>query len=94
MSINIDSGMIVGEEVSKLGLSKDIDIGDWAYKNNIKIMSPWFDSSPDDWSIGFEVNDVIVDEMADWMEDIKAKAKKFEELTGTKAKLIGMANVS
>jgi len=94
MGVDTDGGMIVGEEMSKITLPDEADIRDWMYDNNLSHMSPWYDSGPENWTIGFSVNNVPVDKMdVKWLEDIKLKAEKFEKLTGTKARLIGMQNV-
>jgi hypothetical protein len=97
MGIDTEGKMVIGEDVEKIKFPVVIDLddlGDWAYKHKMETLSPWYDCAPEYWTIGFEVKDVPVAKMNDkWMADIKAKAAKFEELTGTKARLIGMQNV-
>jgi len=97
MGIDISGNMVVGapvEKIKKLPCEDIYELGDWVDDNDMISTSPWFDCGPENWTIGFEIKDVPVDKMDDkWMTDIKAKAAKFEALTGTKAKLMGMASV-
>ena len=97
MGIDYDGNMIVGEKVSKCSFPDDMDeceILDWINDNDMWDMSPWFDCDLDERTIGFKVDNIPVEEMNEiWLNGIREKANKFEELTGVKARLIGMQNI-
>ena len=95
MGVDIDGCMVLGESITKIKLSPDIDdVGEWVDDNGMDTISPWYDSGPDNWVIGFRIKDVPVSKIDEkWLEDIRTKASKFEKLTGTKARLIGMQDV-
>ena len=96
MSIDISGGMIIGASIkdTKFFKDSDIDVGDWLYEHKMKYMSPYYDSTQEEWIIGFKIEDVLVEDMDQkWLDNIKSQAEKFEKLTGVKAKLIGMQNV-
>ncbi len=59
--MDIEGGMVIGGRASDIKLDDDIDLGDWAYENGMEPMSPWYDSGPENWVIGFKVDDIEVD---------------------------------
>ena len=94
MGIDIEGGMVLGEQVKKLKLPEDVYVPDFVDDNNMTHMSPWFDADPEEWTIGFKVKDVAVSDMTEeWFDTINTQAKTFKALTGTLPKLIGMQTV-
>ena len=96
MGINIEGGLIVGNEFEKMWRASCMDTGDFidfCEDHEIVSMSPHYHADIDVCVYGFKLDDVYVDEIDKWVLDVKEKAKLFEELTGAKAKLIGMQNV-
>jgi hypothetical protein len=95
MGIDYDGGMIIGEIGSKLCEPDTYDgFGEWVEDNDMKAMSLHYDAGSDFQNIGFAVPDIAIAEMdGEWLADVKAKARKFEEITGVPAKLIGTQNI-
>jgi len=99
MGIDYSGGMIIGEIGSKLGMpenpdEEDLEFHEWAEENGMDRMSLHYDADDDYCYYGFEVDDIPVEDIdSGWLDLVKAKAKKFEELTGVKAKLIGTQNI-
>lgn len=102
MGIDIEGMMIVGERFDKIEalpelLNKyNVDDEDDFVEKYFDYCSPYFDAPTEHFVIGFGVNDVPIDseEFAIWIDDVKEKAKEFEEITGIKAKLIGTQHVT
>jgi hypothetical protein len=98
MGIDIDGGIIVGRQVDEIENVSDPlfdeDINEWLEKYNLTNMNPWFDCESDYWIVGFRLDDILVGDIDEkWVQDVKEKARKFKEITGTDAKLIGMQDV-
>jgi len=95
MGIDIDGGMIVGEEVNKINIpEKYEDIYEWFEDTGMSKFSPWFDAEIESCVVGFMIHDISVDDINDsWIESIREKAARFKEITGIPAKLIGMQDV-
>ena len=95
MGIDFDGGMIVGESGRKISLPEDFDcMSEWADSNDMTKMAMHYDADDDCCLYGFNVDDILVSEIDEgWLADIRAKAAKFEELTGVPAKLIGTQNI-
>lgn len=55
-------------------------------------MSPYYDSDPDDWFVGYELNN-CQSVGAELYESIRSLSEKFEKLTGVYAVLKGGAHV-
>jgi hypothetical protein len=93
--IEITGGMIVGEIGSKLGLvDAPNGLSEWAEDNDIATMSMHFGADPDCCYYGFSVQNMLVSKIDQaWLDDLKTKAVRFEELTKVPAKLIGAQNV-
>lgn len=102
MGIDYDGGMIVGESgatIVKGGkvTEDEYEIYDVLTEDmGMECMSMYYDTNDlDELIFGFPVPDIPVDEIDDvWLQDIKAKGAKFEELTGVKAELIGIQDIS
>jgi hypothetical protein len=102
MGIDYDGGMIVGESggaIVKGGkvTEDEYEIYDVLTEDmGMECMSMYYDTNDlDELIFGFPVPDIPVDEIDDaWLQDIKAKGAKFEELTGIKAELIGIQDIS
>ena len=93
MGFDYDGQMIIGCDVCDL-VDEIEDVHEFADKNTMTILSPHYDCEPEYCTIGFSLNDIMVDNMdIIWLEGIKKKAEKFFKLTGTKAKLIGMQDI-
>lgn len=100
MGIDISGGMFVGAHYSDICIDVDEegneihDLGDYLVCDlDMDSFSPWYDAGSDECYFGFKVDDVLVKDIDNFVITIKELAKKFEELTGTQAKLIGMQNV-
>ena len=92
MGVDYDGGMIVGEKGELLTV--DGELNDLLEDHEMDTMSPWYDASPEYCVFGFTVEDVSVDAMVgEWLSDVKSKAERFEKITGTKARLIGIQNI-
>jgi len=96
MGVDYEGSMIVGEKVSNLNLdSENIDFAEWVEDNDLDSMSPWYDSDPEYWTVGFRVDSVEVDVIdCEWLDDVKRKARIFFKLTGVKAKLFGEIDIT
>lgn len=101
MGIDYDGGMIIGNYFEEISIpeewyeeqSNDYET-EWIEENDLSRMCPWPDAHLDACIVGFEIPDVKVKDMDEaWMDMIKEKAKKFEELTGAEAILIGAQDV-
>lgn len=99
MSIDIVGGMIVGACVKSvsdsLNWDEDFDHNKWAEELGMTIFSESFDCDFDEKVMGFPVRDIdpLSQEFHKWQLDVKVNAENFFELTGVKAKLIGMQDV-
>jgi len=96
MSIDYDGGMIVGEMGGNISPdSGEFDsMSEWAEENGMKQMSTLYEAEPEWCYYGFEVKDVLISDIDQaWIDDLRSKAAKFEQLTGTPAKLLGAINI-
>jgi len=94
MSIETDGGMIIGRMANDIPMKDGVDIDDWCADNDITYMSLRYDAQLYDRVYGFLIDDVIVNDMEDtWLFEVQRLAKKFEELTGVPAMLIGSQDV-
>ena len=96
MGIDIEGGMIVGEEANLIDVPEgcDDEFYEWAENVGMDSYAEHYDADEDYKVYGFPVKDVAVDDMCgEWIEDVKKKADTFFKLTGVKARLIGMQNV-
>jgi hypothetical protein len=93
MGIDIEGGMIVGRLGKDIECDHDDGLTEWAEENGMDNYSLHYDAD-EDWRIyGFEVKDVLVDEIDEWVKTVKEKAKEFKNITGLEAKLFGSQNV-
>jgi len=99
MGICTDGGMIVGAKVvdATLNIPQDYEWGEWEWceDQGLEIMSPWYDASFEECTVGYSVKDVAVFDLEDgkWFREIDEKAQKFHKLFGANPMLIGMQNV-
>jgi len=96
MGIDTSGSMIVGAHATYVGIPEeyDGDAGDWLDDNGMVSMSEHYDADYDNQFWGFYVEDIAVNKIEEgWLKDIQEKAKKFEELTGVPALLIGTQDV-
>lgn len=96
MGIDYSGGMIVGASGGDIEVPDDYEgsLGEWTEENEMDSMSEYYDAPEESTYYGFEVPDILVEVIdGDWLADVKSKAKKFEELTGVKATLIGTQNI-
>lgn len=100
MGIDITGGMFVGAHYSDINIEVDEegndieDLGEYLVCDlDMDSFSPWYDAADDESYFGFKVNDVLVKDIDNFVVTVKELAKKFEELTGAEAMLIGMQNV-
>ncbi len=96
MGIDYDGGMIVGELGSYLSVPDDFDgnMHDFIEEHDMDTMSLYFDADTDYQYIGFKVPNIMVADLDSvWINGIKSKAEKFEELFGVPAKLVGTQNI-
>ena len=97
MGIDYSGGMIVGEEFGKINIPEDYEGEgyEWVEDVGLERFSPWYDAEVEYCVVGFSVSDVSVDEITgEWLSIVQRKARKFYELTGVKAKLIGMQDIT
>ena len=112
MSIDISGGMIIGadfdtlkphiEDIMKQKGVEDFDIFDfdivqWLEDDELDHMSPYFDSAPEEWTIGICVSDLVLDgpSKIKWNKDLKLAQDKLIDLFGEELELqlIGMQHV-
>jgi hypothetical protein len=95
MGIDYDGGMIVGAGGDVIPAPDDKDLYDWLVEDHeMDSMNGHFDCGNEDRVFGYAVPDIPVDEIdGEWLDDVKKKAAKFEEITGIKAELIGMQDI-
>ena len=98
MGIDYSGRMVVGEVLEETKIyQKENDVEcwyDWHDENGMEMCAPYFDADVEYCTVGFEIDDIPVDDIDEvWLKDIRDKAKKFEELTGTKARLIGTQDI-
>jgi len=101
MVIDIEGKMLVGERVSKLNISEEMleqyDCEDEYefYTEILDYASPYFDSDPEDWFVGYGISNTSIgdDGWTVWVNRVEEAAKNFQRLTGVPARLIGTQNV-
>ena len=95
MGIDYDGGMIVGDYAENLDIpnTEELEDYEWIEENDLDEMYPWYDAPLEECIVGYCVSDVKISDMDDWLKDVKEKAKKFKELFGKEAKLIGTQNI-
>jgi len=97
MGIDVSAKLMVGCELSKIGCDMGYDCSDWMDEHGLDHASPHYDSDPDAWFVGFEIDALdLADEATDpvaWFENVKARAAEFERITGQKASLQAVPNV-
>lgn len=98
MGIDYDGGMIVGNYYDKIDYDRipdDLDDDyEWLEDQGMSYMSPYYDCLRSECIIGFKIDDIDVNEMnEEWFNMIKEKAKKFKDITGIDAKLIGTQDI-
>lgn len=98
MGIDTDSKLLVGAGYDELDSwfermteETGLDVHD-LIEEYFEYMSPYYDSSPDAWFVGFAVpnNQAPTQE---WFEVVQETAFQFEILTGVRARLYGGAHV-
>ena len=97
MGIDYSGGMIVGAKGDELTHPDEFDyMSEWAEEHDMDYMSPWYDADEKYCVYGFSIPAKIsMDDLNDdWLEMVKEKAAKFEEITGVKPQLIAMQNIS
>lgn len=102
MGIDYDGGMVVGELGSELDYEKLSELSEveddpqyfLVEQKGMESMSLWFDADFENTIYGFGVEDIEVEKIDQaWIDDLKEKARVFEEITGVKARLIGTQNI-
>lgn len=97
MGVDIDGGMIVGEQGLRIQSStpdKFESKSEWLENEGMNIMPMHYDADSDWCFYGFSVANIRVSEIDDaWLTELKDKAELFEKLTGVPAKLIGTQKV-
>lgn len=95
MGIDIDGGMIVGEQGKNIQFPDEIESeNEWAEDNGMDRMPMFYDADSDYCFYGFPVEEILVREIdEEWLIGLKDKAALFEKLTGVPAKLIGTQKV-
>lgn len=73
MGVDISGGIIVGNRIGGSVYEVcGLDVALWCEEQCMDFMSPWYDSEPEYWTIGYKVQDVSVHEIdADWYNNIK-----------------------
>lgn len=97
MGVDYSGGMIVGCSPDEISYDEEEFECGWEYaeEHDMSCYSLWYDADESGQVWGFTVDDVTVlsDEFDDWVSMVKLKAEEFEEITGVKARLIGMQNI-
>jgi hypothetical protein len=94
MGIDVDGALFIGNKVDLIEKEELVNQEDWAEEIGLDTISPWYDCAEEYQYVGFGIDSVLVSDMTElWISNMKEKAKRFEELTGVPAKLIGMQNV-
>lgn len=94
MGIDYSAGMIVGCHGEDLNWPEDCECEyEWAEDNGLERMSNHYDADYLNSYFGFLVKDVLVDDIDEWLKEVKKLAKEFEDLTGNKASLIGAQDI-
>lgn len=90
MPIDYRPKLVIGAPVNCTKTFSAIeDLADWAECEGMEVCFPYYDADSPDWIIGFEVEEFDVKKMdVEWLETLKEKARKFEELSGVYGQLI------
>lgn len=106
MGVDVDGGMIVGRHMTDIEISEEVldkfggDQYDYLLeKCEMDHMSPYFDSDPDEWTVGYKIRSVECwdrhgMEFREWLDELEELSDKFYEDTGVRPHLIGMQHVS
>lgn len=93
MGISINGGMIVGLFGHTINIPEGDDLYDWAEDNCLDYMSLYYDAGCGDTVFGFRIDDISVNEIDKFADDVKTLGKRFKDLTGQDAMLFGMQDV-
>lgn len=96
MGIDVSGGMLVGNRADSIDLGDEYEFAwEFAEEHGMVIFSAWYDAGVEGQYIGFRVEDVdpLSEEFFDWVTNVTTSAKKFKEITGCDATLIGMQDV-
>lgn len=96
MGTSISGGMVVGRmgcEIMEPG-DYDGDFDGWTEEMGFDRMYPQYDADEEDCYYGFTVSAVDIEDIDEWVIIVKRLSKKFEEVTGVPARLIGSQNVT
>jgi len=97
MGVDIEGTMIVGRWGSELESFTEIDdVYDFLVEdNNMDAVSTYYDCPAEHMIFGYYIDDINVDDLGlEWLNTVKEQAKKFKEITGLDAELMGVADVS
>ena len=97
MGISTSGGMIIGCPINDITIPEDYgyDSHEWAYENDMEIMSAHYDAGDDYVWVGFAVeNTPAVGLNAKWLENVQRLCIKFRDLAKAEPSLIGMQNVT
>lgn len=107
MGIDIAGGLIVGLPAKEVEIPEEHltvngdSMEECQYFSEVMdYMSPYYDSDPEDWVVGFKISngpecwDRWGMEFEYWLDDLDELADKFYEITGKKPRLIGMQHVT
>lgn len=105
MGIDYDGGMIVGSDLDqgiidklkeKYGYDYGLDLCDSKLSEmGIINMSPYSEADDEFCVWGFKVDNIAIEHIdQDWIKELQEKAKRFEEITGVKASLIGCQDIN
>lgn len=96
MGIDINGSMMVGCPAENLVYDDkdgEYELYDYIEDTGLDTLSPWYDASTDECFCGFEIPDVDIEDIDEWVKEVKKKAKEFKELTGCESTLVGMQDV-
>jgi hypothetical protein len=106
MGIDISGGMMVGAHYEDINDNLTSDearehieeegFWDWAAMKGMDSASPYYDSCSSERYWGFWVDDVDLSDdnaVRKWWEEVERKQKEFEDITNTRAMLIGAQDV-
>ena len=98
MGVDYSGGMIVGADAEDIDYEvRQFEYGyEFCEEHDMTSYSFWYDADESGQVWGFPVKDVDIlsDEFDNWVSMVKLKAQEFEKITGVKAKLIGMQDIT
>ena len=98
MGIDIESKLIVGAFGEDLTPPEDKDLYDWLVEDHdMDCAWTYYDAPEDHVVFGYDMangEEIVIDDLTKFTDDVIKNAAKFEEITGVKAFLLCVPDVS